>query len=75
MKIYKVYCDYCGELQSVSENKSKRMNGVTIQWGVDDGLNFEICSKCRDSIKKQLKIELSSEKNQLINDSKIRWIK
>lgn len=22
--------------------------------GVDDGLNFEICSKCRDSIKKQL---------------------
>ena len=56
MKIYKVYCDYCGELQSVSENTSKRMSEVTIQWGVDNELNFEICSKCKDSIKKQLEI-------------------
>ena len=56
MKIYKVYCDYCGELQSVSENTSKRMSEVTIRWGVDVVLNFEICDKCRDNIKKQLGI-------------------
>ena len=40
MKIYKVYCDYCGELQSVSGNTSKRMSEVTIRWGVDVVLNF-----------------------------------
>ena len=71
MKIYKVYCDYCGELQSVSENTSKRMSGVTIQWGVDDELNFEICSKCKDSIKKQLEIvkdkTISREKQLMDN--------
>ena len=56
MKIYKVYCDYCGELQSVSGNTSKRMSEVTILGGVDVVLNFEICDKCRDNIKKQLGI-------------------
>lgn len=64
MKIYKVYCDYCGELQSVSENKSKRLSEVIIKWGLDDEFNFEICSKCKDNIKKTLELAKDSILNR-----------
>ena len=61
MNLYKVYCDLCGEIQSVDDNLSKKLEKLNIDWGKNEAVandyeevNAEICSKCKKKIQEQL---------------------
>ncbi|WBK39594.1 hypothetical protein CB452P1_000010 [Clostridium phage CB452P1] len=56
MNIYKTYCDLCGEIQSVHCDCSRMLNTLNIYMRKDDDkkIEAEICSKCKEKIKKQI---------------------